>query len=326
MKTRYLSALLFAVLIVAPAAAQSGGSPSTTEEPEVLILAPKSTSTVPLLLVEAMDREQNSVSGASVRVELFSNHPQALARLLRGDAVALLTGTSQGWSNHLDGGPVVMVNTGVWGVSSMITREADLDTPADLQGLKVAMPFPGAPLDVQMRYIWSSLGIDPESDVEISFSPPTQTVGLLLTGKIDAAPLPEPLATNLVMNKGLHRAFEIPDAWAEVSGGVEISPQVSLFSTESLVSADIGLFTSIMNTWRSASEAVSDGPAVYAERFAGDLGLPVPVVAEALARTILFVPTQEENAASVESYFEIVRSVYPEDRPGLDDSFFVELQ
>ena len=175
-------AAIFAVAAVlclggVSALAQQGGKAT---EP-IRILVPKSTSSLPLLLL----RDAARSGDLEVSVEFFVNHPQALALLLRGDTDLLFTGTSQGWANHLDGGPVIMVGTGVWGVSSFIGNLAGIETIADLKGETVALPFPGSPLDVQVRYLLQEAGIDPDRDVQIIYSAFTQTIPRLLSGQVD---------------------------------------------------------------------------------------------------------------------------------------------
>ena len=49
-----------------------------------------------------------------------SSTPRRSRCSLRGDADLLYTGTSQGWENRLGGSPIVIVGTGVWGVSSLV--------------------------------------------------------------------------------------------------------------------------------------------------------------------------------------------------------------
>ena len=290
------------------------------ENARFLILVPNSIASSALLYLEQLDHEFDFLVGVELDVEFFTSHPQALARLLRGEAQALLTGTSQGWENHLDGGPVVMVNTGIWGVSSMIS--IDEFEPTEIKGKRVALPFPGSPLDVQMRYIWRRQGIDPDEDIELSYSPPPQTVARLVSGRIDAAPLPEPIATELVVTKGLHRAFEIATVWAEVNNDDRYSPQVSLFTTND--SGNSATIATLVELWREASFAITDDPAYFAPIFAPLFGRTVPVVSEALRRTIFRVPSMQENERRVRAYFDIVRSVYPTERPGLSDEFFPE--
>ena len=52
----------------------------------------------------------------------------------------------------------------------------------------------------------------------------------------------------------------------------------------------------------------------------------VYLLIEALHRTIFFVPSADENEFLVREYFEIVRSVYPDNRPDLEKRFFAPLE
>jgi NitT/TauT family transport system substrate-binding protein len=207
------------------------------------ILVPPSTSSIPFFILAKND----PIPGIDIRADIFINHAQALAMLIRRETDLLFTGTSQGWQNRLDGGPVVMINTGVWAVSYFIGRDQNIKSFSDLKGKSIALPFPGSPLDFQTRFILSKEGIDPEKDLQISYSSFPHTVSRLLLGQIDAAPLPEPLATNLVLNKGLTRLIDYKEAWARVSGGEKGSPQVSLFSTDVFIQKEKKLIAELIN-------------------------------------------------------------------------------
>ncbi len=118
----------------------------------------------------------------------------------------------------------------MWGVSSLVGRDASIATVADLKGRRIALPFPGSPLDFQTRYLLARAGLDPDRDVEISYGAFTQSLPRLLAGQLDAAALPEPQATTAVRDQGLVRLFRYADAWAAASGRGSASPQVSLFA------------------------------------------------------------------------------------------------
>ncbi len=171
----------------------------------VRVLVPQSTSSLPFLL---MARE-HAIPGVDLQVEFFLNHAQALAVLLRGETDLLLSGTSQGWENRLDGSPLVMIDTGVWGVSSLVGRDASLKSFPGLKGKRLALPFPGSPLDFQSRALLAFESIDPDKDLTISYGPFPQSVQRLLAGQLDAVALPEPLATTVVRKNGLTAAHPV---------------------------------------------------------------------------------------------------------------------
>jgi NitT/TauT family transport system substrate-binding protein len=283
------------------------------------VLVPQSTASLPFLLVA----DRDPLPGVDLQAAVFVNHAQALIALVRGDADALLTGTSQGWENYLGGGPLVMVDTGVWGVSYLIgaRHSGRIDSFGDLKGRRIALPFPGAPLDFQTRYLLSRAGLDPDRDLEILYVPFGQSVPLLLSGRIDAAPLPEPLATSLVVSQGLPRLLDYQQAWAGVTGDPR-SPQVSLFVTRDTARQRGDLLRRLTDEWRASSKVVTDTPGNVASAYAALLGMTPEIVARSIPYTLFYVPGFEENRRRVESYYELLRGFLPGERPPLGAGFF----
>jgi NitT/TauT family transport system substrate-binding protein len=320
-----VAAGLIAVLVAAPglgAEAQRENPPGGEPEGrrEIRILVPQTTAAIPLLVLA----EEGRVPGLRVRAELFINHAQALVLLVRGEADLLVTGTSQGWENYQGGGPVALVNTGNWGISSLVGRDESIRTFADLAGKRIALPFPGAPLDFQTRYLLDREGVDPDRDVRISYAASAQAVALLAQGQIDAAPLPEPLATLMVRAQGFARLIEYTQAWARVHNGDGRSPQVSAFATRALCGSDPQVLRRIEEAWRQASEEVSADPAPYARRFAEALAVPPEVLEEAIRRTTYWVPPAEENRRRVVEYYREVQRFLAGTPPPLAEEFFCQ--
>jgi len=310
--------LLAAILILAalPAAV---ARPAKPEQPGALkILVPQSTSAIPFLMLA----DEDPIRGIDIQAETFLVHAQALALLLRGDAALLYTGTSQGWENRLGGSPIVIVGTGVWGVSSLVGTDAAITGVAALRGKRIALPFPGSPLDFQTRYLIERAGLDPDRDVQISYGAFTQSLPRLLAGQLDAAALPEPQATAAVRGKGLVRLFRFADAWAAASGGDAKSPQVSLFAMTDWASAHARTLTSLVTEWRKASDRAAANPAEAAARYAAALSVESPLLAEALGNTLLAVPGFADHKARVLAYYREVLKYLPGEKVPLEDAFF----
>jgi len=219
-----------------------------------------------------------------------------------------------------------MVNTGVWGVSYLVSRDEKIRSFADLAGKRIALPFPGAPLDFQTRYLLSRSGLDPDKDLSIRYAPFTQTVPMLLSGTIDAAPLPEPLATNVIMNRGLLRAIDYKEAWAELSetGGEDsrYSPQVSLFTTLQRTGDSKETIMKITDEWKAASAWVRDHSTEAALLTETQIDVPRDVLKTAIENTLFFVPSFEKNMDLVQDYYSKVRKYLPGKRADLDRDFF----
>ena len=295
-------------------AAGAAGAETST----VKVLVSQTTAALPWLSM-AKDR---TVAGVDLSVDFFSNHAQALALLLRGDADLLVSGTSQGWENRLDGSPIVMIDTGVWGISSLIGKDPSIKGFADLKGKRIAMPFPGSPLDFQSRTLLAYEKIDPDKDVTISYGAFPQSVQRLLSGQLDAAALPEPLATTVVKKNGLLRLVEYSQAWARFTGGDRQSPQVSLFATDGYAKKHPAIISAIVAAWDAASRKITANPAEAAASFAVALGVEQGILEEATRNTLLAVPSPAENKTRVLSYYQIVSKYFPAGPRPLDERFF----
>ncbi|UCB47063.1 MAG: ABC transporter substrate-binding protein [Spirochaetota bacterium] len=284
----------------------------------VYILAPASTASTPLFVLAEKDPLEN----VDIIVKVFINHPQALVSLYRKEAQFLFSGTSLGWENRLGGAPIIMVTTGVWGVSYLIGKEPLITDFAQLKGKKIALPFPGSPLDFQTRYILHKNGINPDRDVELSYAPFTQITSMLLEGLIDAAPLPEPLATNVIVHHGLRRLVDYKKAWAGVSQAGEYSPQVSLFATADLVQQNRDFIIDIENAWRESTAFTIENPRQAATISARYLSMPINVIETAIINTLYAVPGYSENRKMVIDYYHEVKDFLPGKREMLPDNFF----
>ena len=286
---------------------------------KVRVLVPQSTSSLPFLL---MARE-HSIPGVDLQVDFFLNHAQALALLLRGETDLLLSGTSQGWENRLDGSPIVMIDTGVWGVSSLVGRDASLVSFARLKGKRLALPFPGSPLDFQSRALLAFDKIDPVKDLTISYGPFPQSVQRLLAGQLDAVALPEPLATEVVRKNGLTRLVQYDRAWARLTGGDGGSPQVSLFSTEGFSRDHAQTIGALVTAWSEASKTVTANPSDAASWFSAPLNTDPAILEEAARNTLLDVPSMAENRTRVQAYYQMVSKYLPAGSRPLDEQFFL---
>jgi ABC-type nitrate/sulfonate/bicarbonate transport system substrate-binding protein len=282
------------------------------------VLVPQTTAALPFLLMAS----EGSAPGLELTVGFFANHAQALALLLRGETDMLLSGTSQGWENRLDGSPIVMLDTGVWGISSLVGKDPSIKAFADLKRKRLAIPFPGSPLDFQSRTLLSFEKIDPDKDLTISYGPFAQSVQRLLVGQLDVAALPEPLATTVVRKNGLLRLVEYSQAWARLTGGDAQSPQVSLFSTEGYARGHAALIASLVSAWDAASSRVTASAAQTAAQFAAALTVDPGILEEATRHTLLAVPSPAENRTRVLAYYQLVSMYFPAGPRPLDGHFF----
>jgi len=314
-KIKVLISLLlitFFTSFISPCSAQ------VNKDQKITILVPASTASTPFFFMTKQEYSQDF----NIVIEVFINHPQAMARLLREDVDLLFTGTSTGWENYLDGGPLVMINTGVWGVSYLIGKDPSIKTFNDLKGKHIALPFPGSPLDFQTRYILKKERLDCNKDLTISYSPFSQTIPKLIMDQIDAAPLPEPLATNIIVNQGFLRLVDYKKAWARVTAGKEHSPQVSLFSTKKYCFTNQKTIVRLVNLWKELTEKTIKDPASASIISEPYLNFPCGIIETAIKNTLYYIPDFQTNMKLVVEYYEMVKEYIPGNRGDLGEDFF----
>jgi len=266
--------------------------------------------------------ESNLIEGTTIKIESFAAHPQAIVKLLRGDADLLLTGTTQGWESFWDGNPIVAIGSYVWGVSSLCVKNPEIRSVHDLIGGKIALPFKNSPLDIQTRIILQKTGVVPDKDVEFVYTGFPQALLLLMEGKIEAAAFPEPLATTHVKTKNLIRLFEYQKAWEQISGNEGLSPQVTLFCTDQSLQKMRSFIPKLHDAIAKACTALSVNPTENAHRFSKFFSLPPEVLEESINRTSFRAPDFTLQKSLMLSYLSEVKDFFPGDSKTLSDRFF----
>ncbi|MBN1525588.1 MAG: ABC transporter substrate-binding protein [Spirochaetales bacterium] len=313
--------MVFFLFVTGSAALLFTACSNDTVNPEqIVILVPPSTSSIPFY--DLADRDP--VEGTDIIVKTFTQHPQALALLLKGDADFILTGTTQGWESYWSGNAITSVSSYVWGVSSLCIKDTAIRSIHDLKNRKIALPFKNSPLDIQTRIILTKTGLKPDSDVEIVYSAFTASIGLLQQEKVDAVALPEPLATNMVQNKGLTRLFEYVDAWKGVTGNDGFSPQVTLFGLTDKLNRLNHFATALHDELGKSISMIQHDPKVYAEKYQKDFNLPAGVIEESLLHTSFIAAPFDEHKQLMLDYYEIIKSYLPVKSQGFNNSFFFQ--
>ncbi|TVQ96970.1 MAG: ABC transporter substrate-binding protein [Spirochaetaceae bacterium] len=270
----------------------------------LLILAPSTVSSAPLLLLAEQYPDD-------YRVEFFTDHPQALARLIQGEADLLATGFSVGFARFQAAGDLVHVATPVWGVSALMTHRP-VQRLEDLAGGVIYAPFEGSPIDIFLRAILDHRGLSDR--IRIEYAPFPQAAALVGQGNADAAVLVEPIASRLEISGNAYRLMNLHDGWAEVSGGEARSPQVSLFARRRGVSQRAPKHALLEQRLRVAIEEIARDPAAVGARVAPALEVPPPIVQRAMMNTLFDLPSAAETRTLISDYARVMGLSEPDVR------------
>jgi len=221
----------------------------------------------------------------------------------------LLTGSTLAVKNSQSNGPLVHVATPVWDVSGLVTLNPEAQTLADFAGKTIVVPLAGGPLDVQLQALLKAQGL--VGQVKVDYAEPAQAVALLLQKKADAACLPEPLVSRLVVLNGAREVFTFSQAWAVLNHGDGRAPQVSLVARRDWAAAHAAFLKALVVAYRASVAAVKADPKAYAVHFAPTLGLPAAIVERGLKNTLFDVPTATETASLYAGYLALIGDTKP---------------
>src|SRR5579875_500387 len=232
---RYLQVIgLFIMLALALAGCGSQGTSSngnSSSGPVTLNLAyyPNITHAVALVGVARGTFQQELGSNVKLSSKIFNAGPAEIEALFAGDIDIGYVGPSPAVNGFVQShGQALRIIAGAasGGVSLIVRPAANIHTAKDLSGKKVADPQLGGTQDVSLRYYLKENGLAPQDKggtVQIVPTDNSTTLTLFKEGKIDAAWVPEPYATRLVVEDGGTRFIDERTLWP---GGVFSTTEV----------------------------------------------------------------------------------------------------
>ena len=116
---------------------------------------------------------------------------------------------------------VICLAVNTLGVLHLLTGGETVDSIADLAGKTIYLPGQGANPEYILRYVLTGNGLDPDSDVTLSFVGEGSELLTVWQNEPDALILaPQPVATSLLMQyENAAEAFDMTAEWDKVSGG-----------------------------------------------------------------------------------------------------------
>ena len=192
------------------------------------------------------------------------------------------------------------------GLLYIASADAGIAAIPDLKGRSVAVPFRGDTPEILLAQLLTHHGIDPETDLKITYAgTPVEGMQLLLAGRVEAALTTEPSTTAAVLQgaqggKDIHRVINLQDAWGEMTGAAPVLPQAGLAITGAFLDAHGDAVPEILSALQDANAEVLADPATAAANAAGMLGMPAPLLAASVPHSNLVARPAAEARADVE--------------------------
>lgn len=212
---------------------------------------------------------------------------------------------------------VHLVNVMTNGLLYLVASDTSLTSMAALKGRTVAVPFRNDTTEVLFRRLLTLQGLAPDTDVSIQFTgTPMEAVQLLITGRADAALLPEPSATAAILRAGqagkaVSRVVDIQKAWSDATGLAPTLPQAGLGVTTAFLDAHTPAVEALHEALVRATASVNADPARAANDAATPLGLPSPVIEKAIPHSNLVAIRASEARPTLEAVFRAVAEADP---------------
>jgi NitT/TauT family transport system substrate-binding protein len=158
------------------------------------------------------------LGATKLTTEVFNAGPATIEALSSGAIDAAYIGPSPSINSFIKsaGESLRVVSGAAYGGAELVVR-ANITRPAQLKGTTLATPQLGNTQDVALRSWLKKQGLTSSitggGDVAITPTDNAQTLALFQSGHVDGAWLPEPWASQLVLNGGAHVLVDEATLW-----------------------------------------------------------------------------------------------------------------
>ncbi|SMH36642.1 ABC transporter substrate-binding protein [Azospirillum agricola] len=217
---------------------------------------------------------------------------------------------------------VRLVNVMTNGLLHLVSADPSLSSVAALKGRTVALPFRNDTPEFVFRRLLAAEKLAVETapggaGVAVQFTgTPMEAIQLLVTGRADAALLPEPAASAAILRAGqagktVTRVLDVQQAWGTATGLGTDLPQAGLGVSAAFLVEHAPAVEALHAALAAATASVNADPARAASDAAAPLSLPWPVIEQAIPHSRLVCQRASAARESLESVFRAVAEFDP---------------
>jgi NitT/TauT family transport system substrate-binding protein len=300
--------------------------------PKLVLVAPPGPMAIPLAYITVNDKL--SAIAEETELVIWENPDQLKAIIAgnQGDFVTLTSNAAATFYTKGLGGQLLDIS--VWNILYVISSDATVGSLADIQSQKIVVPFKGSMPDLLYQYVCTKQVLDPFDDFDLQYAAnPQQAAQMLLSGEVNHAVLPEPLATAVLLQTKdsetpLHRSVRFETEWAKATGGESKTPIAGTIALAS-VQDKSEVINEFLKQYGLAVEwmlAHPDEAGVLMEEQLPELGFKAkPMTASLQNITWEFVQAKDARQ-DVELFFTALTELSPEVIGGQlpDDGFYYQ--
>ena len=221
MKIRSGLFALFVIVVVVMIFGVIVNSDETTHENKIRVAYfPNIGHAIPIIGMENGIFEKN-LGETKIEPKLFDSGPQVIESLFAGSIDIAYVGPGpaiNGFLKSENKNVKILSGAASGGASFIVHPNSEINSATDLVGKRIAAPQIGNTQDISLRTYLSENGLksaDKGGSVVVLNIPNPDIYTLFAKGEIDAAWVPEPWASILVLELGGKRLFFEEDIWPE---------------------------------------------------------------------------------------------------------------
>ena len=313
---------MLAFLVAAGCGQVSNKKQESSAMPEkIVIQAPLAPPTTPLFKFA----KDGTLNGAKLELIIYKSVEEATTRIAKGEAdftVLPLNVAAKLYNKQVD---ISLANVSTWGILYLLTTDNQVANWQDLKGKELYVGAQGSSPDVLTQYFISKNGMKSD-DIKLSYLSSPEIAQLMINGLVKNAVLPEPQATQVIINNSQARiARDFFADWQIFEGKEAKLPQAGMVVRNEFAASYPKAVSEFQKAYKGAVEWTVANPAEAASLAAANMNTPAPVFIKSMERTRLFFATGTEASVDVKTYLSRLLDISPDMVGGKlpDEKFFL---
>lgn len=312
----------------------AAGSENTAETTAVLkqqikVAALKGPTAIGM--VQLMENAKEQTAKNDYEFQIAATADEFSADLIKGNvALAALPCNAAATLYNKSNGKIRILGINTLGVLSILDTGDSVQTVADLKGKTVYTTGKGTTPEYTLRYLLSSAGLNPDSDVTIEFKSEAAEVAAVMANagtEEVIAMLPQPYAATVLMQQPDTRiALDVTEEWEKLNGSDSTVVTGVLVVNTEFYKNNRQAVDDFLKEYKSSVQYVNsnvDGAAQLVEDF--DI-FKAAVAKKAIPKCNITLITGQEMQDKVEKYLKVLCDANPNAVGGQmpDDGFYVK--
>lgn len=319
-----MAALLTLIVFLLAAGCGPGGSKKQDSQamPEkIVVQAPMAPPTTPLFKFAG----DSALNGANIELILYKSVEEATTRIAKGEAdftVLPLNVAAKLYNKQMD---ISLANVSTWGILYLLTTDSQVTEWQDLEGKELYVGAQGSSPDVLTQYFMSKNGMKAGA-IKLAYLSSPEIAQLMINGLANNVVLPEPQATQVLMNNSQARiARDFYVEWQAFEGKDAKLPQAGMVVRNEFARSYPKAVTEFQNAYKSAVEWTVANPAEAAPLAFSNMNIPPQVFIKSMEKTRIFFVSGQEAREDVNIYLSRLLDISPDMVGGKlpDEKFFL---